>query len=289
MMLVFWGIATLLLLITLFVLLPPLLRRRVSIPISSSSAVAAVYREQLAELEQDRDNGVLDVAQYQQARNELERRLLEEAQDISRDRVTGADSGRPDRLLAVLLLVLVPVFAVLIYLKAGNPQALDVHDNSPDSQTVNSEDVPANIELILQSLKQQLESDPGDGAGWALLARADAKLHRYDEAVQAFENAVRIIPDDPNLLVDYAITLAFINQHNMAGKPEELVNRALELDPEQVKALMLAASAAFDRQDYPRAIILWQRLLQKLPPGSEAYVSVSAALDEARKLAGEKP
>ncbi|MCB5183625.1 c-type cytochrome biogenesis protein CcmI [Methylobacillus gramineus] len=281
-MLIFGGVAALLVLITLIVLLRPLLSRQAEIADSGNQTVT-IYREQFAELEQDRVSDVLNTAQYQEAKHELEQRLLDEAQLIVPIEHE-VKLAKPDRLLAIILLLIVPVSSILIYLTTGNPHAISALKVAPVSQQFNGQDVPANIEQILQSLRQQLKQDPSDGAGWALLARADAKLQRYDEAVEAFEHAIRIIPDDPQLLVDYAITLAFINQHNMTGKPEALVNRALELDPEQVKALMLSASAAFERQDYPRAITLWERLLQKLPADSEAAVSVSTALEEARRL-----
>ncbi|MFL9710355.1 c-type cytochrome biogenesis protein CcmI [Methylobacillus sp. Pita1] len=286
-MLIFWAVAASLLLLAVAVLLRPLLRREAA-PFTTTPAMVAVYREQFAELGQDRENGLLDEPQYQQAKSELERRLLEDARDAVP--VSGKADGRPERLLAAALLVLLPALAVPIYLKTGNPGAIIAARQPQANPAADGGNVPANIEAILQSLRQKLELDPDDGAGWALLARANTKLHRYDEAVQAFEQAVRTIPDDPQLLVDYAIALAFLNQHSMAGEPEALVTRALELDPGQAKALMLAASAAFDRSDYSRAIDLWERLLHKLPPDSEAAASVNRALDDARRLqAAESP
>ncbi|MGY1489887.1 c-type cytochrome biogenesis protein CcmI [Methylobacillus pratensis] len=285
MLLIFWAVAALLLLLAVAVLIRPLLRRQAA-PLAAMPAMVAVYREQFAELEHDRESGLLDEALYQQAKSKLERRLVDEARNTKP--ASAKADGRPERLLAASLLLLLPALAVPIYLKTGNPEAIIALHQQQASPVADSGAVPANVEAILQSLRQKLELDPDDGAGWALLARANTKLHRYDEAVQAFEQAVRTIPDDPQLLVDYAIALAFLNQHSMAGKPEALVARALELDPGQAKALMLAASAAFDRGDYSRAIDLWERLLQKLPPDSEAAASVSHALEDARRLQGQE-
>ncbi|MCB5189154.1 c-type cytochrome biogenesis protein CcmI [Methylobacillus arboreus] len=282
-MLIFWIIAASLILITVISLIKPLLWPTQNALVSRTKSTVEIYRQQFDELEQDKSNGLLDLQQYQQAKSELEQRLLQEAEIDKADRRTGSQA-LPDRVVPWVLAIVIPLGAVLFYLQTGYPTAINELKQPPSSQLASGEDVPENIEQILRSLKQQLELDPQDAAGWALLARANAKLQRYDEAVQAFERAVIAAPDDPELLVDYAITLAFINNHDMTGRPEELVNKALDIDPEQIKALMLAASAAFDRQDYARAIALWQRLLQRLPADSQAAISVTEALDEALRL-----
>lgn len=282
-MLIFWGIAAVLVIATLALLLPPLLRPARGKLTDTRAEKLAIYRQQFAELELDKLGGVLDAQQYGQARSELEHRLLEETGDA----VVTTASAKPyaaDRRLAIILLLLLPIAAVLIYLKIGNPLVI-THPSAPPAEASKT---AADIEPILKSLHEKLEKDPGDGAGWSLLARAYAKLHRYAEAVPAFENALKAIPDDPQLLTDYAITLALANDRKLAGKPEALVKQALKIDPHQVKALMLAASAAFERKDYKAAIGFWERLQGELPTGSEAASSVAAALDEARALSNQK-
>jgi cytochrome c-type biogenesis protein CcmH len=74
------------------------------------------------------------------------------------------------------------------------------------------------------------------------------------------------------------------NGRQLQGKSLELVNKALKVDPENLKALELAGSAAFQAKDYKRAIEYWQRLLNKVPPNSEVAESVNKRLEEAKSL-----
>jgi cytochrome c-type biogenesis protein CcmH len=67
------------------------------------------------------------------------------------------------------------------------------------------------------------------------------------------------------------------------------VRRALEIDPNQWKALALAGTAAFDRKDFGEAIAYWERLKRVVPPDSEMGRSVDASIAEARELGNIKP
>jgi cytochrome c-type biogenesis protein CcmH len=72
----------------------------------------------------------------------------------------------------------------------------------------------------------------------------------------------------------------------LEGKPMELVNQALKVDPENAKALQLAGSAAFQAKDYKKAVDYWQRVLKKVPPDSEVAQTVTQRINEAKSLAG---
>jgi cytochrome c-type biogenesis protein CcmH len=288
MMLVFWLIAIVLLLIVLALILPALVRPDAAANTDANAEKRAIFRQQFAELEQDKINGVLDAAQYDVAKSELERRFLEEVGDTE----NAVAVSTPDRRLAVVLLVALPLAAGLLYYKLGSQVSITIPAVSPEapaSQPMAEHSAMAgDLEPLLESLKEKLEKNPGDGAGWALLARSYVELRQHAKSIPAYENAVKAIPDDPQLLADYADALAVVNGHQLTGLPEELVNQALKVDPHHVKALMLAATAAFDRKDYKQAISYWERLQQDLPAGSETLPEVKASLNEARALSGEK-
>lgn len=287
-MLMFWGIAAVLLIGVLALLIPPLLRAKRAGLTDARAEKLAIYRQQFDELEQDRGSGVLGAQQYDVAKSELEHRMLEEAGDAVM--AAGSQQFVKDRRLAVVLLLMLPLAAVLLYLKLGNPLAMTHPATPPIEQTMagDNSNMAGEIEPLLEALRKKLENNPGDGAGWALLARSYMELRRPDEAVSAYEKAVKVLPDDPQLLADYADALAVVNGRKLAGKPEELINRALKLDPHHIKALRLAATAAFDRKAYTEAIGYWERLQRDLPAGSEMAPEVAASLDEARALSGQK-
>ena len=276
-MLIFWGAAALLIVASLAILLPPLLKPAREAAVDAQSEKLALYRQQFAELEQDQASGVLATQQYVIARSELEHRLLSEAGG----NVAKTLTFTADKRLAVLLLIALPVFAGLIYYKIGNPSAIS---QQSAQQANNLDSSAAQIEPILKSLREKLDKDPSDVAGWALLGRAYGKLHRYDEAIFAFDKAERLTPDDAQLLTDYAVVLAMANDRRVEGKPETLVFRALKIDPHLPSALMLGASIAYKHQDYRTAIELWERLQPDLPVGSEIALSVETSLAKAKSL-----
>ncbi len=289
-MVIFWTIAIVLLIGVLALILPALLRPNGTVKTDANAEKREIFRQQFDEIEQDKINGVLDSTQYEIAKSEMQRRMLDE---IGLTSMPAVQVSQPDRRLALILLVLLPLAAVVIYLKIGNPASISIPATSPDvtaAQTkIEHSAMGGDIEPLLNSLKSKLEKNPGDGTGWALLARSYVELRRHADAVLAYEKAVKSIQDDPQLLADYADALAVVNGHKLAGKPEELVNQALKLDPHHAKALMLAATAAFDRKDYKQAIKFWERLQKDLPADSDILPEVKASLNEAYALSGEKP
>jgi cytochrome c-type biogenesis protein CcmH len=251
-----------------------------------------IFRQQFDEIEQDKINGMLDAAQYDIAKNELERRVLDEIVVMG----NSTSGSLPDRRLVVILLVLLPLAALLLYFKIGSPASIMIPATTPmatlDAATANTSaehnNSAGDIEPLLNALKSKLEKNPDDGTGWALLARSYVELRRHEDAVSAYEKAIKSIPNDPQLLTDYADALAVVNGHKLTGLPEELVHQALKLDPHHIKALLLAATAAFNRKDYKQAINYWEQLQQDLPANSDILPDVKAALSEAYALSGKK-
>jgi len=295
-MLEFWLIAFLLIVITLALIMPALLKPNTVLKTDTNAEKRAIFRQQFDEIDQDKLNGILDSDQYAIAKSEMERRLLDEVGMLQINEVAIV-KNEPDKRLAIILIMVLPLVAVFIYLKIGSPVSNTIPvvepNTIPDMTTVQKSPehnkMAGDIEPLLLSLKSKLEKNPGDGSGWALLARSYVELRRHADAVPAYEKAVKAFPDDPQLLADYADALAVVNGHKLTGKPEELVNQALKIDPHHVKALLLAATASFDQKDYKQAIIYWERLQQDLPSDSDVLPDVKAALSEAYAKSGIKP
>jgi cytochrome c-type biogenesis protein CcmH len=119
-----------------------------------------------------------------------------------------------------------------------------------------------------------------------MLARSYSVLGRHADALKAYEKASNLRKDDPTLLADFADSLAVNNNSNLEGEPMKLVDRALHLDPKNLKALYLAGTYAFNKKDYPSAITFWEKLIQVGPPGNVFANQVEPAIAEARNLAG---
>jgi cytochrome c-type biogenesis protein CcmH len=294
MMLTFWLITSGLTVLTLCLLLRPLLARSNAVKANEQPKTRSVYRQQFEELDQDRRNGILSDEQYRQARHELERRLLDEAAPIA-DRPTTPRRWIDRRALAGILIIVVPLCSTLLYLKLGTPLAI-THPTATSmtgqAGTESGHQAPGGLESLAERLKNRLEQNPNDGVGWALLARSYVELGRHAEAVTMFEKAEQLIPDDAQLLADYADALGVLHGRKLAGKPEVLIQRAIKADPRNVKALMLAGTAAFDRKEYARAVKYWEEARSNFPPDAdqELIQELTNGIAEARDLGkGPKP
>jgi cytochrome c-type biogenesis protein CcmH len=140
------------------------------------------------------------------------------------------------------------------------------------------------IDAMLDKLATRLKENPADADGWAMLGRSYAVLGRHAEALPALKKAVELRPKDATLLADYADALAVNNGQNLEGEPSRMIERALAADPNHLKALSLAGTAAFNRKDYAGALRHWDKMVQ-LAPSSEAVRQIQGGIDEARKLA----
>lgn len=190
----------------------------------------------------------------------------------------------------IALALLIPAVVVGIYLKVGTPGALSVAGS--DQRAPAPADMPAGkvlegMDVMADRLAAKLAKNPKDGEGWALLGRAYVQIQKYPEASAAFEKAAALIKDDPQLLADYADALGVANGRSLAGKPTELAKKALALNPNHEKALLLVASAAFEAKNYREAIRYWQRVGDTAEPDSELARGMAANIAEARSLMGE--
>lgn len=174
--------------------------------------------------------------------------------------------------------ITIALVAIALYLAWSKP-VITTPTQSQIAQ--NSQMAPEHIEMI-KSLNARLEQNPNDGKGWSMLARSYAVLGRYNESVAAYEKAANLIQNNAALLVDYADVLAMANGRNMQGKPLELIQSALKIDPSNAKGLLLIGKAAYQAGDFTHAVGYWEMLLKTLPPDSPLAKQVSDNIAQAR-------
>ncbi len=278
--------AALLLAVALAFLLLPLLRKAQAVDhVQRDQLNLAVLRDQLRELEADREGCLIEPAAYDSARYELERRVAEEA--LPQATAPASDGGK--RWTAVVVGAAVPVVAVSVYLLIGSPEAMDpAQQQVAAAHEQNAHEVTAEqIEGMVASLAARLQNEPDNVEGWSMLARSYHALGRYQQSAQAYARLVKLVPNDAGLLADYADTLAMASNRSLQGEPEALIERAVALDSSNVKALALWASAAFARGDYANAIARWQKIQAVVPADSDVARAVSRNIGEAQSLMGQ--
>ena len=140
-----------------------------------------------------------------------------------------------------------------------------------------------------QALEQQLKRMPRDGRSWILLARLRMDWNRYDSAVDAYQRGLDVSPKvaaDPQVWCELADALGMAQGGSLKGKPRQLIDKALVLNPNHPRALEMAGSAEYEGRNYAEAASYWERLLPKLRAGSAEQREVSAAIERARERAG---
>ena len=272
----FWLVALLLVGITVAALVWPLLRNRARTVESEDVATTDVYRDQKRQLDAEWAAGVISRDERDASLDELAQRLTRELSRPSA--ATAAPSTRSSYVAALVLAAALPVTALALYAAFGDLAAL----RTPAPTTANSSAPKSHDEIVsvVEALAKRMKEHPEDPKGWRLLGRAYSAMGRFGEAVTAFQEAAKRGGEDASLLADWADALAMQNK-SLEGEPSALVARALALDPNDEKALSLAASAAFYRRDFDAAIAQWRKLQALYPPGSDEAKGVESLIAEA--------
>lgn len=278
-MTVFWIMCAVLLLIAVPFIAFPLWRGKVkSNTVARDAANLEILRDQINEMDVDLKNGLLSADLHEQGKSELQSRVLEEVGDATSDAVETVHSRY--KILAVVLSVLLPVFAVGVYTQVGNLDAFSdraAHAGMSDIGAVGGS-------ASISALEQKVEANPADGESLLLLARAYMEAERFADSAKAYENLTQYISDEAWIWADYADALAMAQNQSLRGKPTDLINKALSIDADSMKGLALAGSAGMERGDFAAAIKHWERLRSLLPADSEDAKMIESGLAEARQL-----
>ena len=295
-MILFWLICAVMIVIALAFVLPPLLQRESEAEKKVSdedrkAANIAVYRDQLDELKGDLQNGIVSENQFEEDSEEIKRRLLE---DVSSSQQSSSARVSKDKSMAYLVAVAIPLIAVVFYWQVGTPKGIGkaAQATGMEGPAMGSGGggarTPEQIAANVEKLAQRLKGDPSDVDGWVMLARSYSSMDRFGEATGAYAKATELKPNDADLWAEYAFATAMANNHKIDGKAVELINQALKIDPDNAKALQLSGTAAFDNKDYKKAIEIWQKVLSRVPPGSDVAEAITERINEAKTLSVSK-
>jgi cytochrome c-type biogenesis protein CcmH len=280
-------------------------------------------KHKLAQLKELHATGVLPDTEFAEGKSTLERRILElvlsgdpmpvtnaapsaaaalpsstaptRAAAAAPAAATPTASAKPSGLLLAGLAVAVVVLAAGGYLWKGMPAGASVAadgaaaataaDGTAAPHSTNTEQIAA----MTEKLSERLKAKPDDVDGWSMLARSYSVLGRHAEALKAYEKASNLRKDDATLLADYADSLAVNSNSSLEGEPMKLVERALKLDPKNLKALYLSGTYSYNKKDYANAVKIWEKLAEIGPAGNVFVREVEPAIAEARNLAGLPP
>ena len=270
----FFIAAFLLLALVLLLLLRPFIFSSKGEGTSRRQMNAAIYREELEKLEAEHTAGTIDTQEYEMSHAEMRQRLFQDTNEEDDKSVMGSTKK-----VVIGLCIFITLLSSGLYFSLGDVvRVSQKNEQQPMNQV--------GVEKMVAEFALKMEADPTNLKGWAMLGRSYRMLGRNEDAAKSFSRAGQLINEDPELLAEYADTLVALANGNFAGKPLQLINQALKLDPNNLLALWLSGTASFNNGDYKSAVQTWEKLAQQLPPGSEEASTIQASIAEARSKGG---
>ena len=253
-----------------------------------AKANAAVYRDQMAELDREFVQGNLSYEELKAARDELSERLLADVADLDASSKPVAPASavvwRKPWLAIGLLVFVVPVASMLMYSVLGEPAALD--PRALKQGVDSSEEVtPEKLTEMAIAITRRLQDEPNSMEGWVMLGRVQRARGHFEEAAEAYGKALSLSRDD-NLSIERAEVLAQKNGGSFAGEPWAIIQRVLTADPHHLNALFLAGSASYAEMNYQTALRYWERAREVVPTDSPDAPELDRAIAEARDKMG---
>ncbi|MBT8129722.1 MAG: c-type cytochrome biogenesis protein CcmI [Gammaproteobacteria bacterium] len=297
----FWALLLLMLLVAVVILIYPLLRVRSTESIAYKDSNLGLYDDKLAELEADLGEGRIDHEQYQQARVEIDRELLQDIPEESRETASLHYGARLKRQpgLALMISVFLPMVALLVYMKLGmhaastgvpQSQVQAQSSGSAQAQAQAQQDNVGSIEEMTRKLAERIKQQGGNLEEWTMLARAYKHMGQYALAAEAFEQAVQMNPS-AQLMLEQSEAIALGNNQQFTPQATALVMRALEMEPDNLNVLWFAGVAEFQAGNYRNSIEHLSRLSEQAKQDPEIDRSLRLYIDKARSellAAGEE-
>ena len=275
-MLMFWLSVGALILLVLAFLVPPLWRPMQMPSAARDKRNVLLAKNRLQELNAQLHAGELTQDAFEAQRSELELALVDDIEDIPESDTLA--EAKHSRGIAVGLSIFVPLLALSMYAGLGHYQAIDATPAMIAAQQAETE-LTAVTQMVAE-LAEKMRAEPKNAEGWIMLGKSYKYLQRYAEAVSAFEKAYALLGNQAEILVLYADALAFANNEQLAGKPEELVFKALALEPDNVTALWLGGMAKVQAGDVIAGDKLWRKLGDLLPKNAPEQAEIQRLLSK---------
>lgn len=256
----------------LFLLLPFFSKKQQQLVVERDAVNVESAATRLAELQQELENGLINEEQFQKYQLEVETSALE---DLGDNATVDVQERGGNKVLVIIVTLAVPLFSIAVYQQLGSEAAFDVTLQTAE-QAITAEE----IEKMLSVLKEQVKNNPDDVDGRIALSQIYFQLERYNDATTVYSELNQLRPDDPDIMVNFAELLARSHDNRLTGKPTELLNKALTIEPKHARALWLAGFAEQQVGNKEGALIHWRHLLTMMEEGSEAHQQLEKIMAE---------
>ncbi len=237
-----------------------------------------VYKDQLREIDRDRSAGLIGEAEAEAARLEVSRRLLAAA-DAQPPKKAESSAGVPRsqqrrRAAALAALVILPLGPPSLYVALGSPNV----PAQPAFARVKAPQGEDSVAALVSKVEQHLARNPGDGAGWEVIAPVYLQLGRFDDAVEARRKSLALNGETAVREADLGEALAAAANGVVTAEAKQAFDRALARDAGEAKARYFLGLAAEQDGNSDQAASIWRSLLADAPAGAPWVPFVREAL-----------
>jgi len=247
---------------------------------SQAKANAKVYRDQILDLDREHDSGHISGQEWQQSRDELSLRLLEDTSAVDDP---AAKAEKPAIWTAVVLAVALPLGSMGLYMWVGQPEAL----NPMAAKTPDQVD-PKDLAKMAQTLAEKLQAKPDNLQGWVMLGRTYRTLENFDAALKAYDSALKLSADD-DLKLERIEIIAMQRQGQFEGEPWNVIREILQRDPQHFGALLTAGSASYAEGKFADALKYWEQARKPLDANNPDLEGLENAIAAVRDRLGMPP
>jgi len=247
---------------------------------SQANANAKVYRDQILDLDREHDSGHISDEEWQQSRDELSLRLLEDTSAVDDP---AAKTEKPAIWTAVVLAVALPLGSMGMYMWVGQPEALNpLALKTPDQVD------PKDLTKMAQTLAEKLQDKPDNLQGWVMLGRTYRTLENFDAALRAYDSALKL-SDDEDLKLERIEVIAMQRQGQFEGEPWNVIREVLQRDPQHFGALLTAGSASYAEGKFADALKYWEQARKPLDANNPDLAGLESAIATVRERLGMPP
>ena len=247
---------------------------------SQANANAKVYRDQILDLDREHDSGHISDEEWQQSRDELSLRLLEDTSAVDDP---AAKTEKPAIWTAVVLAVALPLGSMGMYMWVGQPEALNpLALKTPDQVD------PKDLTKMAQTLAEKLQDKPDNLQGWVMLGRTYRTLENFDAALRAYDSALKL-SDDDDLKLERIEVIAMQRQGQFEGEPWNVIREVLQRDPQHFGALLTAGSASYAEGKFADALKYWEQARKPLDANNPDLQGLESAIATVRERLGMPP
>ena len=247
---------------------------------SQANANAKVYRDQILDLDREHDSGHISDEEWQQSRDELSLRLLEDTSAVDDP---AAKTEKPAIWTAVVLAVALPLGSMGMYMWVGQPEALNpLALKTPDQVD------PKDLTKMAQTLAEKLQDKPDNLQGWVMLGRTYRTLENFDAALRAYDSALKL-SDDDDLKLERIEVIAMQRQGQFEGEPWNVIREVLQRDPQHFGALLTAGSASYAEGKFADALKYWEQARKPLDANNPDLAGLESAISTVRERLGMPP